>query len=91
MTNDAGRAIDLSWRLSPDDSLRNGKVTRYQIERSEVPSGPYTLVDSTGPGVHTRTDQSVAGEFHTLVRGPWSVVRGRSLSYTAHCTLCAVT
>lgn len=55
--NDAGRSIDLSWTLSPDDSL--GHVTQYYLERAENPGGPWAVVDSTAPGVHERTDQSV--------------------------------
>jgi hypothetical protein len=55
--NDAGRGIDLDWRLSPDDST--GRVETYYIERSESPAGPWTAVDSVGAGTSHKTDQTV--------------------------------
>lgn len=55
--NDAGRAIELSWRPSPDDSL--GAVTGYRLERAPAPGGPWTAVDSAGAGVTARTDGTV--------------------------------
>jgi len=55
--NDAGRGIDLEWKLSPDDTT--GLVTTYYIERSESPGGPWAAVDSVVAGTAHRTDQSV--------------------------------
>jgi Domain of unknown function (DUF6754) len=57
--NDAGRAIDLEWKASPDDVPGGTRVTGYRIERSESPAGPWTLVDSVLAGVKSRVDQSV--------------------------------
>jgi len=57
--NDAGRAIDLHWALSPDDSVRNGRVVGYRLERAPSPAGPWAPVDSVGAGTSTTTDGSV--------------------------------
>ncbi len=57
--NDAGRALDLTWKPSPDDRPGQGLVTQYRFERSETPGGPWTLVDSTRAGTSTATDQTV--------------------------------
>jgi hypothetical protein len=57
--NDAGRSVMLEWKLSPDDSAGNGRVTAYYLERSESPAGPWTTVDSTVAGMASREDQSI--------------------------------
>jgi hypothetical protein len=57
--NDAGRAIVLEWALSPDDTLANGRVIGYQLERGETPGGPWTVLDTLGPGTAAKTDNSV--------------------------------
>jgi len=57
--NDAGRAVSLSWRGSPDESTATAAVAGYSIERATSPGGPWTVVDSTGRGVTTRDDQSL--------------------------------
>jgi hypothetical protein len=57
--NDAGRALDASWKLSPDDSAGRHVVRGYLIERSESPGGPWTAVDSVNAGIHAATDASV--------------------------------
>jgi len=55
--NDAGRAIELEWTGSPDDTL--GGVTQYYLERATSPGGPWAVVDSTSAGNHARVDQGV--------------------------------
>lgn len=57
VANDAGRSIQLEWKLSPDDSA--GGVTQYYLERSESPGGPWAMVDSASAGASARTDLSV--------------------------------
>ena len=57
--NDAGRAIELDWKASPDDTLGTSTVIGYYVERSESPAGPWTVVDSTAAHVTVREDQSV--------------------------------
>jgi hypothetical protein len=57
VVNDAGRALTLTWKLSPDDD--GVHVTSYDVERSTSPAGPWTIVDSTLAGVDTRTDEKV--------------------------------
>lgn len=57
--NDAGRAIDLSWKLSPDDTAGSVRVTSYRLERTENLAGPWKLIDSLAAGTSTKTDQSV--------------------------------
>ena len=57
--NDAGRAVLLEWKLSPDDTAHNGLVTGYYVERSESPAGPWADVDSAAAGASSREDQSL--------------------------------
>ena len=57
--NDAGSALTLSWRRSPDDSAGRGLVTGYVLERATAPEGPWTLVDSLAPGTAARVDAAV--------------------------------
>lgn len=57
--NDAGSAVQLEWRLSPDDTLGRGIVTGYVLERGDSPIGPWVLVDTLARGVAEHTDQGV--------------------------------
>jgi hypothetical protein len=57
--NDAGTSLALKWRLSPDDSAAGGIVTGYRIERATSPEGPWSVVDSLGPGTTERVDGDV--------------------------------
>jgi hypothetical protein len=57
--NDAGRALTARWKLSPDDSAGRHLVRGYVLERAETPGGPWTPVDSLGPGVREATDAGV--------------------------------
>ncbi|MEO5989161.1 MAG: fibronectin type III domain-containing protein [Candidatus Eisenbacteria bacterium] len=59
VANDAGRAIELSWKLSPDDTSGLLRVTGYRLERTENLAGPWALVDSVAAGAHAKTDQTV--------------------------------
>jgi hypothetical protein len=59
--DDAGRALDLRWTLSPDDDGA-GRVTGYHIMRSESPGGPWTLVDSVAARLPSYRDQSAGLE-----------------------------
>jgi hypothetical protein len=81
---DAGRAIALTWRLSPDDTAGDTLVTGYYLERATSPSGPWTLVDSTSAGVHSGTDPSVRRNveyfYRVIAAGPGG--RTRALSIT---------
>ncbi len=54
--DDAGRALDLIWDLSPDDGT--ALVSGYRLMRAESPGGPWSVVDSVGPGVTSLRDQS---------------------------------
>ncbi|MCC6649718.1 MAG: fibronectin type III domain-containing protein [Candidatus Eisenbacteria bacterium] len=56
---DAGLAVELSWTLSPDDSVGTGLVTGYFLERSTAPGGPWTVVDSVVARTASYTDQSI--------------------------------
>ncbi|HEY2955190.1 MAG TPA: fibronectin type III domain-containing protein [Candidatus Eisenbacteria bacterium] len=55
--NDAGRALSLQWKPSPQDSTR--RVTSYVIERATGPGGPWTVVDTVGADKLEKTDGSV--------------------------------
>ena len=57
--NDAGRAIDLAWTRSPDDSTGLGLVRGYLIDRATSPGGPWIRVDSLAAGIAAATDESV--------------------------------
>jgi hypothetical protein len=57
--NDAGRALDIKWKPSPDDVPGRTLVLQYYVERASSPSGPWTLVDSAAAGSTTKSDQSV--------------------------------
>ena len=56
--NDAGRAVTLEWKPSPDDR-RPGAVTNYVIERGRLPAGPWEAVDSTAAGITNKVDTSL--------------------------------
>ncbi len=58
--DDAGRALDLAWTLSPDDTLHRPVLQGYYVMRSENPGGPWTLVDSVAAGVSGYRDQSTS-------------------------------
>ncbi len=58
VSNDAGRALTLQWKASPDEAIA-GRVTGYQIERAPSPSGPWQVVDSTVAGTTVATDNTV--------------------------------
>lgn len=57
--NDAGRAIELTWTPSPDDSPGVHRVSGYVLQRQLGLGGPWTVVDTVGPRIATRTDESV--------------------------------
>ena len=57
--NDAGTAISLSWRKSPDDSLGLGRVKGYVLERGPSPVGPWETVDSLAEATSSYVDQDV--------------------------------
>ena len=57
--DDAGRAIDLEWRLSPDDTLGQHLVTSYRLLRATTPGGPWEVIDSVDAGVRVRRDEHV--------------------------------
>ncbi len=57
--NDAGRAIELEWKLSPDDVPGSLTVTQYYLARSATPAGPWTIVDSLAAGKVSKRDQTV--------------------------------
>jgi len=57
--NDAGTAIDLKWKPSPDDAPGSRLVTGYVLERAASPAGPWAVVDSVSAGTLTRVDASV--------------------------------
>src|SRR5204863_1104913 len=82
--NDAGRALALSWKLSPDDSVGLGKVTEYYVERALDPSGPWTIVDSVLARTPGYQDQSVQRNTDYFYRvstvGPGGIAPPRSVT-----------
>jgi hypothetical protein len=59
VVNDAGNAITLSWRKSPDDSLGLGLVKGYVLERGTSPVGPWVTVDSLVAATTEFVDQDI--------------------------------
>jgi hypothetical protein len=57
--NDAGRSLDLAWKLSPDDVPGVRRVGGYVVERAPSPGGPWLAVDTVAAGVSTYTDGRV--------------------------------
>jgi hypothetical protein len=90
--DDAGRAVDLAWELSPDDDGVSGLVDGYRLMRSESPGGPWTLVDSVAARVADFRDQSatlardVAYFYRVDVRGPGGVTPAGSITGPAVAT-----
>ncbi len=82
--NDAGRALDLKWQLSPDDSLGHHKVLQYYIERATDPAGPWTIVDSVLARTMAYVDQSVRRNTDYFYRvsavGPGGITPARSVT-----------
>jgi hypothetical protein len=82
--NDAGRALVLEWRASPDDVPGSGRVTRYDLERSETPAGPWTVVDSARAGI-TRIEDPTPGRgreyfYRVTAAGPGGVTPALSIT-----------
>ena len=59
VTNDAGRAIDLHWKLSVDDTLGAKLVMGYVLQRATTPGGPWAVIDTLPRLTDSKTDQSV--------------------------------
>jgi len=83
VANDAGRAIDLSWKLSPDDTAGSLRVTAYVLERTESLAGPWVLVDSIAAGTSAKTDQRVKRDRSYFYRIGASGPGGMSLAGAA--------
>lgn len=54
--NDAGKAIDLSWTISPDDRIGGG-VVNYRLYRSELADRGFVKIADILPGMTTYTDR----------------------------------
>jgi hypothetical protein len=82
--NDAGRSLDLTWKLSPDDAHGTIRVRMYYLERSESPAGPWTTVDSVVAGTTTKADQSVLRNtdyfYRVVAVGPGGATPARSVT-----------
>jgi len=82
--NDAGRTLDLVWKLSPDDLPGQHVVTTYYLERSETPAGPWTRIDSVAAGTTTKSDQSVSRNveyfYRVIAAGPGGVTPAGSIT-----------
>ena len=59
VANDAGNAVRLTWRKSPDDSVGLGRVAGYLLERGRSPVGPWETIDSLVLGSTERVDGDV--------------------------------
>jgi hypothetical protein len=57
--NDAGRAVELHWQASPQDTARGAGVTGYVLLRAPSPGGPWSTVDTLAAGVTSVTDGTV--------------------------------
>jgi len=66
--NDAGKAIEIRWQLSPQDSL----LLTYEIWRASAPEGPFEKVGSSPAGVNNFVDENVPEDrklYYYKVRG----------------------
>jgi hypothetical protein len=68
VANDAGQAIQLDWKPSPDDHPGSKAITEYFLVRSETPGGPWSVVDSVVRGTISKVDQSVARDVDYFYR-----------------------
>jgi hypothetical protein len=88
--NDAGKAIRLDWKASPDDSAGLKLVTGYRLARATSPGGPWTLVDSLPAGTVGRTDETVERGTDYFYRvdavGPGGVTPAASVTGPVHGT-----
>ena len=93
---DAGLAVELSWTLSPDDSVGTGLVTGYFLERSTAPGGPWTVVDSVVARTASYTDQSIRRDtpyfYRVGVFGPrgTGLVAERKLQSAVNLSMCTL-
>jgi hypothetical protein len=62
--NDAGGSIDVSWRLSPDDSLLDG----YRVERQVKDSAGFEPVTFVGRGANQVTDDQISDAYQYRYR-----------------------
>jgi len=92
VADDAGRALDLAWQLSPDDTTGSTVLRGYVIMRSESPGGPWALVDSVPAGLAAFRDQSaglrrdVEYFYRVDTHGPGGVTPAGSLTGPAIAT-----
>jgi hypothetical protein len=54
--NDGGTGVDLTWSVSPSESLSPGSVIEYSILRSDSPDGEFENVGTVAAGKTTHTD-----------------------------------
>jgi hypothetical protein len=82
--NDAGRVLDLTWKLSPDDRPGQNLVAAYLLERATSPGGPWTRVDSVAAGTTSRSDPSVARDvdyfYRVVADGPGGKIPAGSIT-----------
>jgi Domain of unknown function (DUF6754) len=88
--DDAGRALRLDWKLSPDDVPGSHAVTMYYLQRSETPAGPWATVDSAVAGAATGGDQTVRRNtdyfYRVVAFGPGGLVPALSVTGPARAT-----
>lgn len=72
--DDAGDAMQLEWKLSPDDQAGGTAVSGYRLDRAESPGGPWLVVDSVRAGtsrlVDTRATRGRAAFYRVTAFGP---------------------
>jgi hypothetical protein len=54
--NDGGTGIDLTWEVSPSESLQPGRVIQYDILRADAEDGEFESVGTETAGSTTYTD-----------------------------------
>jgi hypothetical protein len=72
--NDAGTSIDITWELSPSESLTPGSVIEYRIMRADLADGEYSRVGAVPAGTDTYSDDGTEpGEpywYRVIAAGP---------------------
>jgi hypothetical protein len=88
--NDAGRALELHWKTSPDDRPGSTLIDWYTIDRATSPDGPWSRVDSVAAGVDHKNDETAdrgRDYFYRVgARGPGGFAPALSITGPVHAT-----
>jgi hypothetical protein len=58
--NDAGTSIDITWEVSPTESLVPGAIVEYHVMRAGSADSEFTRVGTVSPGITSYSDDGTA-------------------------------